>query len=86
MQPVEILSDRPGLVRLQSADEVPDDGIFYILDLRQRFLDVIFAKMRKSRGLGLPDGRDGFFLGHGQECDGVLISVCGPGGGPDPAL
>ncbi|MCY1415482.1 hypothetical protein D9M71_309660 [compost metagenome] len=78
MHPVEVLGDSTSLVRLNGADEVPDQGQVGQFELlAQRFLKVVLAKVAQAGGVGFTQVLSGFGLAHSQQLDAVFGAVRG---------
>jgi len=77
MDPVEVFRDRPGLVGLYRADEMPDCIAIDRLDLVQRFLQVILAEMPQAGCTGRHQGFDRLFFADGEDADRLRITACG---------
>ena len=84
MHPGEVLGDSASLVRLNGADEVPDQGQVGQFELfAQGFLQVVLAKVAQAGGVRFTQGLGGFGLAHGQQLNAVFIALGGQGGGTD---
>ena len=84
MHPVEVLGDSASLVRLNGADEVPDQGQVSQFELfAQGFLQVVLAKVAQAGGIGFAQGCGGLGLAHGQQLDAVFVAMGGDGRGVD---
>ncbi len=70
MNPLKMLGYRLRLVRLQVANEMPDNVITVDCgDLFQPLLDEILAEIALADGLGLQNGFGRLFLADGEQPD-----------------
>ena len=72
MHPGEMLGNRLGLVRLNGADKVPDQGQLTEFGLFfQGFLQVVFAEVTQARGIGFAHRGSRFGLAHRKQANAV---------------
>src|SRR5471032_1767847 len=78
VHPVEVLGDSASLVRLNGADEVPDQGQVGQFELfAQCFLQVVLAEIAQPGGIRFAHSLGGLGLAHGQQLNAVLVTLGG---------